>query len=383
MLIADNILRWAADICLVGAILGCLYVVVAGLLVLRFRTGQTKPEPSPVPVTILVPLCGNEPGLDRRLRALCAQDYAAPFQIVCGVRDAADPAIEIARTVAAAHPQQDVDLHIDPAVHGRNLKISNLINMVPRARHDTFVLIDSDIEVGPDFLSRVMAELQAPGTAAVSCLYHGVAGGGIWSRLAAMRINAHFLPDVIVALTFGLARPCFGASIAISRETLRQIGGLPAFVDQLWEDYAIGAAVRALGRRVAIPSFALGHVYAEGSARALFADELRAARTIRNIAPAGHLGSIVTHPLPLALIALLVGGGRAALALAIIAWACRTGLCWCVERRFKVHSNSYLLVLLRDLLSFAVYLASFLAGTVTWRGRRYRVPPRTPLPDAG
>ena len=40
-----------------------------------------------------------------------------------------------------------IELIVEPRDHGVNRKVSNLINIMPRARHDTLVLSDSDIVV--------------------------------------------------------------------------------------------------------------------------------------------------------------------------------------------------------------------------------------------
>jgi len=361
---AADVLRWGADTLLALATLGCAYLLFAGFLSSRFRARATRPQTKPVPVTILVPLCGHEPGLEQRLTALCDQRYGAPVQLVCGISSPEDPAIEAVKRVIAAHPGRTIDLHVDPLVHGHNLKVSNLINMAERARHETLVLIDSDIEVGPNYLNDVIGELQRPGVGAVTCLYRGVAVGGLWARLAAMGINTHFLPNVVVALATGLGEPCFGATIALSHDTLRQIGGFRAFADHLWDDYAIGQAVRELGLEVAVPPFALGHVCSDESAQQLLGAQIRIARTM-----------------PLALIAALLGGGGHALALAAIALTCRLALFRQMEHQFAARAGNYLLVPVRDLLSFAVYVASFFGATVKWRGNNYRVADDTLLAD--
>jgi len=370
---ADDVLRWFAGLCLALAAIGCLYLVTSLVVVLRHGSRTSKKTLVPEPVTILVPLCGPEPGLDARLRALRCQDYAAPVQIVCGVLNPEDPAAKVVEKVAAESSPHNIDLHVDTKINGRNLKISNLINMTGRARHDTLVVVDSDIEVEPDYLANVVAELQMTGVGGVTCLYGGVAKGGFWARLASMEINLHFLPSVVFALTFGLARPCFGSTIAMSRETLRQIGGFEAFVEQLWDDYAIGEAIRGLGRQVAVPSFAVGHVCSEASAGALLARQLRFARTIKSIDPVGYAGGIVTHPFPLAVIAIVCGGGPLAIVLTLLALACRIGVGRAVEKRFGVASTSYPLVPIRECISFAVFAASFFGTSVLWRGRRYRI----------
>lgn len=370
---ADDLLHWLADAFFVLAAIGCLYLLVSIVTVLRFGSRPSARLLQPAPVTILVPLCGPEPGLDARLRALRGQDYAAPVQIVCGVLSPDDPAAKVVETVAAEPARHTLELHTGPEVHGRNLKISNLINMVGRARHDTLVLVDSDIEVAPGYLAKVIAELQAPVVGGVTSVYGGVTKGGVWARLASMEINLHFLPSVVFALTFGLARPCFGSTIAMRRETLRQIGGFQAFAEQLWDDYAIGEAIRGLGRRVAVPSFAVGHVCSEDSAAALMSRQLRFARTIRSIDPLGYAGGGVTHPFPLALIAIACGGGMPAIAVALLALACRFGLGLAVEKRFGVEPLSWPLLPVRECISFAIFVASFFGTSVRWRGRRYRV----------
>ena len=370
-----------ANVFLIGAMIGCGYLIMAAITVGAFARRAHPPTEAPVPVTILVPLCGDEPGLADRLLALCEQDYAGPIQVVCGARSGSDPALNAVKIVAASQPRHTIEWHVEELLHGRNLKVSNLINMTQHARHNTFLLVDSDIEVKPDFVSSMVGTLQQPGVGAVTCLSHAVAAGGLWARLATLRINADFLPKVIFALTFRLEQPCFGYSIALTRETLHRIGGLHAFADKLWEDYAIGEAIRELGDTVAVPSFALGHVFAERSVRDFFANELRAARTIKGINPHGYAGSVITHPFALALIAAGLGGGTPALVVALTALACRIALFRGIERRFGCEPTPYLLLPVRELCDFIIYVVSYCGSTVTWRGRRYRLSRRVLVAD--
>jgi ceramide glucosyltransferase len=174
-------------------------------------------------------------------------------------------------------------------------------------------------------------------------------------------------------LSFRLVNPCFGATIALSRKTLERIGGFGSFRDQLWDDYAIGQAVRDLGSRVSMIPLALGHACFERSPRDLVDRQLRFARTIRGIDPFGYAGALITHPFPLAVIALLGGGGRWALLMAVFALTCRLGLGRAVERRFGGRRNSYWALPIREFLSFAIHLGGFFTANVTWRGRRYRL----------
>jgi len=370
--IVSDVIGPFASLCVAAAALGCLYLLVGCVALATFAWRRRSIACTPVPVTILKPLHGAEPCLSRRLSSFCRQDYGAPVQVICGVQHPADPALAIARLLAASPEAPRFDLVIDQRAHGSNPKMSNLINMLPSARHDVLVMADSDMEVGSDYLALVVAELQQPGVGAVTCLYHGVALSGRWSSHAALGINSHFLPNVVTAVILRLARPCFGSTIAISRSLLSRIGGLVAFADHLADDYAIGHAVRAAGHEVAIPAFTIGHACFHERLRGLFAHELRAARTVKSIAPVGYGGAVLTHPFALALVGAMLGSSYA-LPLAVAALACRAALCLCVERAFGLPRQPYWLIPSRDLLSFGVYVWSFFGMSVQWRGSRYRL----------
>ncbi len=361
-----------ATVCLAGAVSGCVYLIVATIAVLYFPARRSRCEEPLVPVSVLKPLHGAEPGLSARLAAFCRQAYPASVQVVCGVRDHGDPAaVEVAQ-LCEVHAET-IELSVNPHDHGCNRKVSNLTNMLVSARYDVIVLSDSDIEVGPDYLREVVAHLHSDANVgAVTCLYHGVAAGGRWSQHSALAINGHLLPSIVTAVSLGLARPCFGATIALRRGLLRHLGGFESFADQLADDYAIGAAVRAAGYKVAIPAFSVGHLCFVDSLPALLAQELRAARTIRSINPVGYAGTLITHPFALALIAAFCEGGDAA-PLAIGALALRGLLCAAVQHKFRLARQSYALLPARELLSFAVFVLSYCGATVRWRGFAYRV----------
>ena len=357
---------------------GCTYLIAATILVNRFARTDAPKSPASMPsVTILKPLDGDEPGLLENLASFCDQNYAGAVQIIFGVQDSKDRAIGIVNQLRKCASAPDIELVIDPRQHGLNRKVSNLINMAKHIRHEVVVLADSDMRVDPDYLARIVAALEAPGVGAVSCLYYGVPAAGLWSSLFALAINAYFIPGVLVGLALGLTQPCFGSTIALRRSTLAAVGGFAAVVDNIADDYALGLALRARGRAVRIPSFAVAHTCTTGSAGELWRQELRWGRTIRGVDPWGYLGSAFGYPLPWALVAAFTSGGPGALGLAVIlaavAITCRVSLLRQVERAFRLEPQAYWLVPLRDLFSFVVFFSSFLGRDVSWRGRRYRM----------
>ena len=240
------------------------------------------------------------------LAGFCRQDYPAPVQIVFGVQAATDPAIAVVESLKAKFPAADIALVVGAPPEGANPKIANLAGMTPHAKHGVLVLSDSDIGVPADYLRRVASALLAPGVGAVTCFYAGAPAESLWARLAAMGIGYQFLPNVAFAIGTGLATPCFGSTIALKASTLREIGGFESFRPHLADDYEIGRAVRGLGLRIAYPPLILDHACTETSLSELFRHELRWARTIRSIDPAGHAGSLVTHSLILALMGALL-----------------------------------------------------------------------------
>jgi ceramide glucosyltransferase len=371
-----HLLDLVAPAFVVLAGVGSFYTLAAAFLLHRFAKSPLPQAMSFPGVTVLKPLHGAEAGLEENLNSFCRQDYPGPVQIVFGVRDAADPAVDTVRRLQAALPAADIELVIDAATHGANGKISNLVNMAPAIRHGLVVLADSDIRVEAGYLRGIAGALEQPGTELVTCLYRGMAAGGLWSRLAAMGINYHFLPSVLVGLGIGRADPCFGSTMALRRDTLDRIGGFEAFVNHLADDHAIGQAVRRDGGRITVPRMIVSHICRERKAGEMLRQELRWARTLRLLDPAGFLGSAVTHPLPFALLALLLSPAPWGLGALTAALVSRLLLQVQVDRVIgnpEGKGGSPWLEPLRDLLSFAVFVASHFTDAVTWRGQRFRV----------
>ncbi len=365
-------LDWPGTVLAILAAIGCGYQLFAAFAVQRFFTQPLATAKSGEAVTILKPLHGDEPRLAANLATCLDQDYGGPVQMVCGVRDPDDRAIKVVRGLQADNSTRAIDLIVEPATHGANAKIGNLINMLPTARNDIIILCDSDMAVGRNYLATIVGALNQPGVGAVTCLYRGRADGGFWSRVAAGTLSYAALPDIIVGLTTGLARPCMGSTIALRRESLTAIGGFERFADVLADDYEIGQAVARAGLGVTIPPLLLVHACADDGLAMLWRHHLRWATTIRRLLPAGYAGSIVTNPVPLAVLAGALGTSWA-VPIMLLSLFTRDFLGRSVDRVAGVGSVSLWLLPLIDCLKFAVFVASYFVTTVDWRGARYTV----------
>lgn len=351
---------------------GMAYQLAAARLVGRFSAAI---PPAPVqrpPLSLLKPLCGAEPGMGDALRSSLDQDYPA-FQVVFGVADPADPALDVVRGLSAPSSVR-VDTVVESRRHGRNLKVGNLINMMSAAYHDLIVVADSDIRVDRHALDDLVAPFADPLVGAVTALYVAEPRPGLWSRLGALSINHGFLPSALVARALGRRDGCFGASIAIRREVLAAGGGFESLADVLADDWGLGAIARAQGLTIALAARPVVAVVSEPSWRALIDHEVRWARTIAAIDRPSHVASVITQPVALALLAALFSGGAAwGLALLGLSGAVRL---WAVrrqERALGLAPAGLGLLALREVLSFVVYAVAVSGRSVVWRGHRFRV----------
>jgi ceramide glucosyltransferase len=322
--------------------------------------------------TILKPLCGAEHGLYERLRSFCEQRYPA-FQIVFGVRDPDDPALDAVRRLQLEFPGLDLRIAADPSQHGTNDKVSNLINMIPLARHDYLILSDSDVQVPPDYLQRVIEPLTEEGVGIVTCPYRGVPRPGLWSLLGSMFINEWFMPSVRVAALFGSRAFAFGVTIALRRESLERIGGFAALANRLADDYALGELTRQRGLRTVLSELEVETSVDEAGAGGLVRHELRWLRTIRVVQPLGYALSGITFGLPVAILGTALARGTAgAVALLAVTAGARIMIDSAPRRSCSPFMQLWVIPL-ADLLAFALWCWSFATREVEWRHTRFRV----------
>ncbi|HLZ98708.1 MAG TPA: bacteriohopanetetrol glucosamine biosynthesis glycosyltransferase HpnI [Steroidobacteraceae bacterium] len=329
------------------------------------------PERMP-PATIFKPLCGAEPETYDCLRSFCDQDYPN-FQVVFGVADSNDPVVAIVERLKREFPHRDLDLVVDRRQHGSSRKVSNMVNMMPLARHDVFVISDSDVRVGRDYLARVVAPLLDPEVGIVTCPYRGVPRAGLWAMLGSQFINEWFMPSVRVAALGGSRSFAFGSTIAIGRGVLSRIGGFAAIANQLADDYRLGEMTRRLGLRTVLSDVVVETSVVEGSFDALVQHELRWLRTIRAVRPVGYGFSFVTFGVPTAAFGVLLSGGApAAFAMLALTAAARLMLHFKIRHRGSA-TLQFLLLPLRDVLCLALWSWSFATRSVHWRNEHYRV----------
>ena len=301
---------------------------------------------------------------------LCAGLPALPADL--WTAESGDTALPAVRRVQQQFAALDIDCVIDSTRHGVNAKVSNLINMLSRCRHDLLIIADSDIAVPPDYLSRVLAPLADPRVGLVTCPYAGRARAGLWSALGALFINDWFMPSVRVSALFGSQAFVSGATIALRRDVLARSGGLAGLADQLADDYKLGVQVRGLGLRIVLSDLCVDTMVDEPTLAALWGHTLRWLRTIRSVRPWGYACCFITFSLPMAcsarrwprfqpmalmLLGITVGGPA------------RATFCAAAPGGWRQLG----LIPLRDALLLALWCWSFRRREVSWRQERFGI----------
>jgi ceramide glucosyltransferase len=353
---------------------GIAYTAFAIARVRAFRSNRPAIANGFTPaVSIFKPLHGDEPQLYENLRSFCDQQYSG-YQVIFGANDANDPALEVARRLQREFPELDISVVSGAPACVQNPKVANLLAMREHAKHPIFIVADSDMSVGPEYVRAVVAPFAQANVGAVTCLYGGTPNSRAISQLGAMHVNDHFAPSVLVATALEPLTYCFGATMAVRRDVLENAGGFAALGDRLGDDYALGELVAQAGRRVELSQYVVHTSVHDADLRSLWLHELRWARTIFAQRPAGYAGSIVTYALPLAIAFTAIAPSALSFSMLAAAGVLRTLLHFEGRNTFAPHIRpTPWLIPLRDMLSAGIWVTAFLGKRVRWRNSGFEV----------
>ncbi|MBW4056151.1 MAG: glycosyltransferase [Proteobacteria bacterium] len=345
-----------------------------------FKTaGHLTSHLIPHGVSILKPVKGMDEDSYDNFASFCRQEYVGKVQLIFAAASPDDPVIPVIRQLIGDFPEHDIMLCINPALHGPNYKVSNLINAFPEATHDIIIVCDSDIHVAPDYLQSVTAHFSDPQVGLVTSLYRTSTVHGIATALEAIGFTSEMIPNVLVArqlegLTFAL-----GASMAVRREALRAIGGFESLAGYLADDYQLGNKIHRAGWQIVLDPCFVESVIKSENLMSVLSRQLRWARTMRVSRPGGYLASGMTLPFPAALLATLLAPSPAlGVAAVAVLYGVRLNVSTLLSRRFVrdgLFPRWLWLLPLRDMLAFFTWALSFLGNRVEWRGSRFVLKP--------
>lgn len=328
------------------------------------------------PVSVLKPIYGLDRDTYENYASFCVQDYPE-YEILFCVSDETDPALQVIRKLIQDFPDRGIRVLIGSEPLGVSDKVNKLCRMAREAKHEIVIVSDSDVRVDADYLRAVVAPFQEAKVGGVTCLYRGLTDNSLTADLEAIGNSTDFAAGVLVAWLFSEVNFMLGATMAVRKAVLAEIGGFESMVDYFSDDYELGNRIAAKGHRVALIPHPVAIVYPRETLRDAFQHQLRWNLSIRFSRPAGHLGLIFTQGLPLAILAAIcapsLGGAVAVLAAYIIlrrvsAW--KIGVAGMKDANLR---NKMELLLLRDAFAFVVWVTSFFPRQVLWRGKEFQV----------
>ncbi len=365
-------------LCLIPVAFGSIYGLLCLLALLQFRWNRsywvTRTFAQWPSVTILKPVCGLEKNLAENLRSTCRQDYPN-FQVVFSVQRTDDPAIPLLHAIQQEFGSDLVTVAIESFNSGPNGKINNLIGGLKHARHDLLVISDSDIRLRPDYLKTVVAPLADPDVGYVCTLYKASEADTWFEAMELLTINADLTPNMAFALVTGAAKFCLGASTALRRSTLEEIGGLPSLADYLVEDYEMGRRIWSKGKRMVILPYLVDTVVDLKTPTQWWNHLVYWDQNNRAARPGALFSTVVIRPVPFAcLFALLTFGVPTGLAVLIATLLVRLTVAGCIMR-WGLEDREGLrwlwLVPFRDIAALGSWVLAFTKRTTIWRDAEF------------
>lgn len=358
-------------------VFGTFYQLFACYAVWKFFQPHSSSAPSNFhpPVSILKPMKGMDFELERNITSFCNQDYA-DYEVRLGFSESDDPAIPfVKKLISGSHC--DIELVVNPLDLGPNKKVSNLQGLIESAKYGLVVMSDSDIRVDRDYLNNIVSEFAGDrNVGMVTCLYKISDPLSLGSALESLTIALDFLPSVFVArrlegVTFGL-----GASMLIAKQALDRIGGLSSIVEYLADDYQIGNRLWKRGYNIILSRTVVEYISGPVSIPDHIKHQLRWARTNRFSRPVGFFGYGMTYIFPISLVLLIAGAKPLVLAVICSVLLIRISLGLVVYKeviRSKHWLKWLILIPLKDILSFGIWISSFLGNKTLWRGKTYKI----------
>ncbi|MGH9595412.1 MAG: glycosyltransferase [Edaphobacter sp.] len=374
---------WAAMCGTITSTIYCLMVMAAAL---RFGVRKRREESAAVtflpPVSVLKPLHGTEPGLERNIESFFEQEYPE-FELLFCARHDTDEGLLLAQRVGARYPEVDARYVTcgEPTPQFHNAKVYSLAKLDSVAKHDLFITSDADVRVKKDYLRRMVQNLKDPRMGLASCVYLGTtdrgAEAGLMSQLDAVGKSVEMTSGVLVADMLEGTKFALGASMAVRKESFEKAGGFEELGQFYADDFVLGNRLAAQGVGVRMATHVIRLMVQDTPFGVSFRNQLRWMQSTRRSRPWGHLGSGLTFAVPFGLLGLIWGllSGHALLG---VVWLAGTVL----NRWLQAGSilrvmgdegwlRGMLLYPLRDLLGCVLWLGSYGGDKFYYRGKIY------------
>jgi len=378
-----HILFWVAAVGSATSSIYCLMVLAASLRFgLRKRRELRPPEDFLPPLSVLKPLHGTEPGMERNLETFFEQDYPH-FEVLFCARFDTDEGLSLAKSVGQRYPHVKAQYVTcgDPMPKFHNAKVYSLAKLDSVAKNDLFITSDADVRVDKNYLRRMVQTLKDPHVGLASCVYLGTAheDAGFPSQLDAVGKSVEMTSGVLVADMIEGTKFALGATMAVRRKSFQDVGGFNELGQFYADDFVLGNRLAAQGTGVLLATHIIRLMVQDSPFWLSFRNQLRWMQSTRRSRPWGHLGTGLTFAMPFGLLGLLWGllSGHALLGLLWLAamvvnrWMQAGAILTILGDPDRVYNA--LIYPLRDALGSVLWVASYGGENFYYRGKIYRL----------
>ncbi len=323
------------------------------------------------PVSVVIPACGIETFTPLTLERAFSLDWP-DYELIFCVADGRDPVVTAIRETMARYPLVPASLLVGDDRISANPKLNNCVKGWRAARHEWVVLADSNVLMPPDYLSHLMGAWRG-NTGLVCSTPLGSRPDGFWAEVECAFLNAQQARWQYVGEAFGLGF-AQGKSMLWHKPMLDGEGGIAALGAEIAEDAASTKLVRRLGLQVHLVASPFEQPLGRRTLGQIWSRQARWARLRRVTFPLFFTPEILLGSLPpllLALSAAMLATGEVPLAL--VATLVLTGIylpemALIVLKGWQVSWWTLPAILVRDIVSPAIWIRSWLSGSFDWRG---------------
>ncbi|MGI5845389.1 MAG: glycosyltransferase [Candidatus Xenobium sp.] len=308
------------------------------------------------------------------LASFLSQDYPGSHEVLLVRRESSQELVSLCEDLARDHPQVPLRLVVGSGP-GSNRKVASCVLGVEHAEKELLVFSDADMRAPPGYLRRVIQPFADPRVGLVTCLYAVGRVSGLAAALEGLS-DADFSASVLVARRVEGLSFAMGATMAVRREALDEVGGMSALKNHLADDYQLGHRVAQAGWKVVLGGVVLEDLVGRPRFSDYFWHQLRWMRTYRICRPAGHAAFLVTQGLVWSL-GFLLSTGLSPLGWGVLGgWLGLRMLTACsVWRSLSATPAAIwgLMAPLKDVLYLGLWVSSLVGNTVRWGGRTFQV----------
>ena len=381
-------LWWVAALGTATSSIYCLMVVAAAA---RFGLRKRRDDRSPADylpsVSLLKPVHGTEPGMERNFETFFEQEYPGEWELLFCARHDTDEGLRLAQAVGSRYPTVKAKYLTcgEPMPKFHNAKVYSFEKLDSMARFDHYLTSDADVRVEKDYILRLVQNFKDPDLGIASCIYIGTAYGGaaanFASKLDAVGKSVEMTSGVLVADMIEGTKFALGATMVLPKKSFQRVGGFSELGQFYADDFELGNRLAKQGARVKMATHVIKLMVQDQPFWLSFRNQLRWMQSTRRSRPWGHLGTGLTFAMPFGLLGMIWGiaAGRPLLGLiwllAMISNRWLQAGCILGVMGDPAWWRNVAIYPLRDLLGSVLWVGSYGGERFYYRGKIYRLKP--------